>query len=99
MDKTTSCVRCPGVNLLAAMNRHHPDKPPIHQILHSPPSQGPINPEALGEDGGGDLLVLGHLGEQLVVGGLVEQHRVVHLLLLLSLAPLLYQSTTYAIHP
>ena len=46
-------------------------------------------PQALGEDGGGDLLVLGHLREQLVVGGLVEQHSVVHLLLLLTLAPLL----------
>ena len=33
-------------------------------------------PEALGEDGGRDLLVLGHLGDELVVGGLVEQHRV-----------------------
>ena len=46
-------------------------------------------PESLGEDGGRDLLVLGHLGEQLVVGGLVKDHRVVHLLLLLALAPLL----------
>jgi hypothetical protein len=51
--------------------------------------RGDTYPEPLGEDGGGDLLVLGHLGEKLVVGGLVEQHRVVHLLLLLPLAPLL----------
>ena len=43
-------------------------------------------PEVLGEDGGRDLLVLGHLGEQLVVGGLVEHHYVVHILLLLALA-------------
>ena len=52
-----------------------------------------VYPETLGEDGGGDLLVLGHLREQLVVGGLVEEHRVVDLLLLLSLAPLLQKST------
>ena len=51
-------------------------------------------PEALGEDGGRNLLVLGHLGDELVVGGLVEQHRVVHLLLLLPLAPLLHTHTT-----
>jgi hypothetical protein len=50
-------------------------------------------PKPLGEDGGGDLLELGHLNEHLVVGGLVEQNGVVHLLLLLSLAPLLQRQT------
>jgi len=67
----------------------HPDEATRHQVLDGPPSKGAIDPQALGEDGGGDLLVLGHLREQLVVGGLVEQHSVVHLLLLLTLAPLL----------
>ena len=40
-----------------------------------------------GEDEGSDLLVFGHPDDELVVGALVKQHRVVHLLL--SLAPLL----------
>jgi hypothetical protein len=48
-------------------------------------------PKPLGEDGGGDLLELGHLGERLVQGGLVEEDGVVHLLLLLPLAPLLQE--------
>jgi hypothetical protein len=48
-------------------------------------------PKPLREDGRRDLLVLGRLGDELVVCGLIEQHRVVHLLLLLSLAPLLQQ--------
>jgi len=71
------------------MNSDHPYEPPCHQILNGPPCQGSIDPETLGEHGRGDLLVLGNLGEQLVVGGLVEEHRVVDLLLLLTLAPLL----------
>jgi hypothetical protein len=45
--------------------------------------------QAIRQDRRGDHLVLGHLGDQLVVRRLVEQHQVVDLLLELALAPLL----------
>jgi len=48
-----------------------------------------VEAQAVREDRRCDHLVLGHLSHELVVRGLVEKHEVVHLLLRLSLGPLL----------
>lgn len=47
------------------------------------------NPQSLRENRSGDLLVLGDLRKHLIITTLIEQNHVVHLFLLLSLAPLL----------
>jgi hypothetical protein len=46
-------------------------------------------PQTVRQNGRGNELEFGSLREELVIGALVEQYHVVHLLLLLSLAPLL----------
>ena len=46
-------------------------------------------PQTVRQNGRGNELEFGSLREKLVIGALVEQYHVVHLLLLLSLAPLL----------
>jgi len=49
-----------------------------------------IYPHTVRENGRGDELELGSFSEKLVISSLIKQHHVVHLLLLLSLAPLLF---------
>ena len=82
-------VGCPSVDLLAGVSRDHPDGSPSHQVLDGPPGQRTVDPETIGENGRCDELELGGLRQQLIVGGLVKQHHVVDLLLLLSFAPFL----------
>ena len=55
-------------------------------------SDGVTYSETILKNGGGDELRFGNFGQELVVGGLIKKHHVVHLLLLLSLAPLLHMT-------
>lgn len=50
-------------------------------------------PETVGEDRRSDKLVFRCFRQELIVGSLVKQYHVVHLFLLLSLAPLLQNPT------
>lgn len=52
--------------------------------------QEKAHPQSVGEDRGGDKLVLGHFTQQLIVVSLIKKDLVYNLLLLLSLAPLLH---------
>lgn len=56
------------------------------------PRERAVDLELLGDNGGGDELLLGHVGQHLLVGGLVEEHKVGELLLHLTLGPLLRKS-------
>lgn len=59
------------------------------QLSQSPLRQRPANLQALGNDGGGDKLILRYLLVQFGVGGLIEQHGIVQLIANLTLRPLL----------
>uniref|UniRef100_N1QSE6 Uncharacterized protein n=1 Tax=Aegilops tauschii TaxID=37682 RepID=N1QSE6_AEGTA len=37
----------PGEDLLAGVDRHHPDEPPLHQVLDGPASQRPVDLQAV----------------------------------------------------
>lgn len=62
------------------MGRDHPNQPSRHQLPDRPPRERPVDPEAVGENGRRDQLVLGRLSQELVVVALVEEHHVVDLL-------------------
>lgn len=71
------------------MLRHHTDLILGHQLLDSHTSEGAIDVQTLSEHRWCDELVLWRFFVQLLVCVLVKQHKVVGLLLNLSLRPLL----------
>ncbi len=79
----------PGVDGLRVVLHHLSDESLLRQLLEGLPGQRAPHLEPLGHDGRRDQLVGGHLLQQLVVGGLVEEHQVVELVPGLSLGPLL----------
>ena len=66
------------------------DQALVQQLLQSLPGQRPPQLEPLTHDGRGDEFVGWHLLQQLLVGGLVEQHGVVQLVPGLAFGPLLF---------
>lgn len=65
------------------------DESLLVQITQSPLGQGATDLQTLRDNGGCDQFAGGHFLQQLLVGGLVEQHLVVQLVADLSLGPLL----------
>ena len=65
------------------------DQALLQKLGQGLPGQGASDLHPLAHDGGGDELVGGHLFQEFVVGGLVEENQVVQLVPGFSLGPLL----------
>ena len=79
----------PGVDELCPVLHHLADQTLLAELVQRLPGQRAAHLEPLAHDGRRDQLVGGHLLQQLVVGGLVEEDQVVELVPGLSLGPLL----------
>jgi len=72
----TSSSALQAVDQAAAANQLLLPGTPAAEDRPAPPLQRePTHPQAVAQDGGGDHLVLGHLRDQLVIGGLGEEGR------------------------
>ena len=79
----------PRVDELSAVLDHLPDEALLAELVEGLAGERPAHLQPLTHDGRGDELVGGHLFQELVVGGLVEEDQVVELVPGLSLGPLL----------
>merc|ERR1719447_1071520 len=79
----------PGVDHLRTVSDNLLDLTLLLEFDESLPGQGSPDLQSLGDDGRSDEFVGGHLLQQLVVGGLVEEDQVIQLVPGLSLGPLL----------
>merc|ERR1719309_553937 len=79
----------PGVDHLRTVSDNLLDLALLLEFDESFPGERAPDLQPLGDDGRSDELVSGHLLQQLLVGGLVEEDQVVQLVPGLSLGPLL----------
>merc|ERR1719389_1360057 len=88
-DLVHLCVGSTSVDGLASVRRHLTNQALRHEVLDGAASEGTVHTHALGDDGRGDQLELGHLSHTFIIKRLVEEDGVDDLLLDLALRPLL----------
>jgi len=82
-------VDSPGVDHLGSVLNEALDLAGGEKVLDGRSGEGATNLHTIGDDGGGDHLVVGNLLHDLVVGGLIEDASIGELVSDLSLGPLL----------
>ena len=89
METWSSNVGRPRVDGLLLMNKDVLDQALGEELPDRLARERTVHLELLGDDGGRDEALLGHVGEELFVRNLVKEHQVRELLLHFALAPLL----------